>query len=226
MPRLAIIPARGGSKRIPRKNIRPFLGKPIMAYSIELALDSDLFDKTIVSTDDEEIGKVAMSYGADVPFLRSNETASDTATTADALIEVIQKLDMSYEEACCIYATAPLLTKKKLQEGYQHFKKGQFDSVFPVTRFSYPIQRALSLDSVGKLEMIQNENLNSPSQELVPAYHDCGMFYWFSPEKLENTRALIGPNSGGIVFSSLEVQDIDEETDWQMAEIKYKMLFG
>ncbi|MEN7552012.1 pseudaminic acid cytidylyltransferase [Rapidithrix thailandica] len=226
MKKLAIIPARGGSKRIPRKNIKPFLGKPILAYSIESALKSALFDEVMVSTDDEEIAGLAKSHGAEVPFLRSKKNADDYATTAEVLLEVIEQYEQQgvvFDFACCIYPTAPLLTERTLQEALDKLLKGKYDTVFPIVPFGYPVWRGLEIDCE-KVKMVWPEHLNSRSQDLPPVYHDAGQFYWLNLEKFKVSKQLFTNNSGSIVLSELQVQDIDNHTDWQIAELKYKLL--
>ncbi|WP_238749168.1 pseudaminic acid cytidylyltransferase [Neolewinella maritima] len=227
MGNLAIIPARGGSKRIPRKNIRPFLGKPILAYSIEAALQSGLFEEVIVSTDDVEIGRIGASYGAQVPFYRSAANSDDTATTFDALSEVLEHYatqGRSFDNVCCIYPTSPFVTADLLQSGLSLLEHGSFDCVFPVLRYSFPIQRAVTLDSSARMKLCSPEHLSSRSQDLVPSYHDAGMFYWFQPEPILRKQKLWTDNTGCIEVSELAAQDIDTLADWQLAEFKYKYL--
>lgn len=227
MTALAIITARGGSKRIPRKNIKPFLGKPIIAYSIETALQSGLFDEVMVSTDDEEIAEVARQYGAKVPFMRSAANSDDYAGTSDVLLEVLEtynQLGINFAIGCCIYPTAPLMTKQRLQEGYELLMRQNYDTVFPVVRFSYPIQRALQLTGAHTVSMFYPEYYNARSQDLQPAYHDAGQFYWFRTDKFQAEKKLWTANSGAIVLSETEVQDIDNLEDWELAEIKYQWL--
>lgn len=226
MNNLAIIPARGGSKRIPRKNIRDFLGKPIIAYSIDVALESGLFKEVMVSTDDEEIAEVAMKYGAKVPFMRSAENADDYATTVDVLVEVLQtyqQQEKNFENGCCIYPTAPLIRSAFLDNAYEKLINEDFSTVFPVVEFSYPIQRSLKLSEKGKVEMNWPEHLESRSQDLPKAYHDAGQFYWFNVEEILKEKKLFGKNSGTIVLPSTSVQDIDTEEDWKLAEMKAKL---
>lgn len=223
MKNLCIIPARSGSKRIPRKNIKPFLGKPIMAYSIEAALESGLFDEVMVSTDDEEFAEVARKYGAKVPFYRGAETASDYATTRDVLIEVLNRYEergVQFERMACIYSTAPFVTAHRLREAFA--KLEDFDCVYPVVRYSYPIQRCLVIKD-GILYRKWSEYENSRSQDLELTYHDAGQYYFYRVEpfcKGENLRI------NGIILNELEVQDIDTEIDWKIAEIKYKILLN
>lgn len=224
--KLAIIPARGGSKRIPRKNIKHFLGKPIIEYSIEAALQSDLFDTVMVSTDDEEIAEIAKAAGAVVPFLRSKKNADDYATTVDVILEVLYQYSTDnqiFTTACCIYPTAPFVTAQRLQTGLEMLENGQYDSVFPVLSFSFPIQRAVKINAQKRIELFQPEHLNSRSQDLETAYHDAGQFYWFKTEVIQKEKRLWTDNSGVIILDDLEAQDIDNETDWRLAELKYQL---
>ncbi|MBG6236596.1 N-acylneuraminate cytidylyltransferase [Pedobacter sp. CAN_A7] len=224
MSKLAIIPARGGSKRIPRKNIKDFLGKPIIAYSIEAAISSGIFDEVMVSTDDEEIAEIARAYGASVPFIRSIHNADDHATTIAVLKEVEleyqKRFRMSYEAICCIYPTAPLLNSQSLIEGYKLLIEKELDTVFPVTAFSYPIWRALEIQD-GRTQMIWPEHQSSRSQDFKAAYHDAGQWYWYKPRLI--TGSLFTNNTGSIVLPEEEVQDIDCLSDWVLAELKYKL---
>ena len=216
---IAIIPARGGSKRIPRKNIKDFLGKPIIAYSIEAAIQSKLFDEVMVSTDDNEIAEIAKKYGASVPFMRSVENSDDYATLADVLEEVIteyRKKEQLFEYACCILPTSPLLREKKLKEGFDLLITDKFDSVRPIVQFSYPIQRSLKYEN-GKVTFFYPENQLKRSQDLLPTYHDAGQFYWFYSDK-----GLVSENRGAILVADMEVQDIDTIKDWKIAELKYE----
>lgn len=220
---LAIIPARGGSKRIPRKNIKDFFGKPIMAYSIEAALNSGLFDEVMVSTDDHEIAEIAMSLGAKVPFYRSQINANDSATTKDVIDEVIStyaKNGNYFDSVCCIYSTAPLATKDHLIKGLDLLKKGKLKTVMPVVK-SAPIGRSLRLTADQRAEMIWPEHLNARSQDLESNYFDAGQWYWLSQEGLADT--IYNDRTGAIVLSELEVQDIDTPIDWKMAELKYQL---
>lgn len=223
MRNIAIIPARGGSKRIPRKNIKPFMGKPIMAYSIEAALKSNLFEVVMVSTDDEEIAGIARQYGAEVPFMRSEQTANDYATTNDVLKEVIRSYaerGLRFDYMCCVYATAPLVRPGDLAEAFERLKNGGYKSVYPVVEFSYPIWRCLDVSEDGTMSRHWPEYEHSRSQDLPKAYHDTGTFYWYDIKKwMENTG-----ETGAVVFPEIKVQDIDNEADWQLAELKYKLL--
>lgn len=224
--KIAIITARGGSKRIPKKNIKNFCGKPIIAYSIEAAIKSDLFDEIMVSTDDGEIAKIAESYGANVPFMRSAETSSDFATTADVIIEVLtqyQKINMNFQYACCIYPTAPFVTPEKLKVGMDLLQKKDAIEVMPVIPFSYPPQRCYIIEN-NYLKMKWKENLNKRSQDLEVLYHDCGQFYCYNIEKFLSAGGQVSEDIIPIVLNEMEVQDIDNETDWKLAETKYKLL--
>ncbi|MDR1361741.1 MAG: pseudaminic acid cytidylyltransferase [Holosporaceae bacterium] len=226
MSTIAIIPARGGSKRIPRKNIKDFLGKPIIAYSIEAALASGIFDEVMVSTDDEEIADIALGYGAAVPFFRSPERSTDMAMTAPVLIEVLteyKKLGRDFECCCCIYPCAPFISAERLREGMALLISKNVDSVLPVARFSYPPMRGLVIDN-DKLRMKFPENYNVRSQDLEPIYHDAGQFYCMKTDALLREAKVFCENTLPIELSEMEVQDIDGIDDWKMAELKYKML--
>ncbi len=222
---IAIIPARGGSKRIPRKNIKNFLNKPIISYSIMATIKSNCFDKVVVSTDDLEIKQIAEKYGAEVPFLRSEENSSDTAGTVEVVLEVLGNLKEKYEYCCCIYPTAPFIRVDLLKEGYNTIKSSNVDSVFTVGKYSYPIQRALKINN-NYLEMMQPENYEKRSQDLCATYHDAGQFYWLNIESFLKYKKIFMPKSIPITLSSLEMQDIDTEEDWKLAELKYKLLKG
>lgn len=227
MKKIAIIPARGGSKRIPRKNIKDFLGKPIIAYSIEAAIKSELFDELMVSTDDEEIASVAIKYGANIPFMRSKKNADDFATTADVLIEVLteyKKRNREFEYICCIYPTAPFVTAKKLIDSFNLMIEKGADSVIPVVKFSYPIQRAFRINDQNLLEYIWPENINTRSQDLEPAYHDAGQFYWYKVDVFKKSKNLVTAQSLPFILSEMEVQDIDDLIDWEGAEIKFQQI--
>jgi pseudaminic acid cytidylyltransferase len=227
MSKLCIIPARGGSKRIPRKNIRKFLGKPIISYTIEAALESGFFDKVMVSTDDNEIAEVSKQYGAEIPFMRSASTSDDFATTADVIAEVLTQYEnegISFEYACCCYATAPFTTSKRLAEGFDKLIAENVDSVFPISAFSYPIFRSLKKSDDGRVGMNWPENLNKRSQDFPEAFHDAGQWYWFVVDRFLKSGQLFTNNSFGLEISPLEVQDIDNEHDWHLAELKYGYL--
>ncbi len=217
---IAIIPARGGSKRIPRKNIRDFLGKPIIAYSIEAALESQLFDEVLVSTDDAEIAEIAKKYGAGI-FKRSIKNSDDFATLSDVIEEFKEGCihnKKKYETICCILATAPFVTPKIIKEGYDNLVARKADSVRPVIKFSYPIQRALKLDK-GKMSFIDSTHATTRSQDLEPAFFDAGMFYW-----MQFKSGLKGENKFAFEIPEILAQDIDTLEDWDVAEYKFKYL--
>lgn len=225
MKNIAIIPARGGSKRILRKNIKPFMNKPIIAYSIEAALQSGLFEEVMVSTDDKEIAEIARQYGAKVPFMRSAETSNDYASTADVLFEVLNKYKeqgQEFDTICCIYATAPFVTSDRLVEAYSKLDD-MIDSVFTCVAYSYPVQRSLHIVD-GKISMVYPEYISSRSQDLEPIYHDAGQFYVAKTASFVREKTFWGTNTAGLVLSELEVQDLDTQTDWELAEMKYGLL--
>ena len=223
--RIAIIPARGGSKRIPRKNIKDFLGKPIIAYSIQAALDSNLFDEVMVSTDDYEIAKIAKQFGAKVPFMRSAKNSNDFASTYDVIEEVINQYKIrgiEFDKICCIYSCAPFIGPEILIKALEKLEDKKFDSVFPVLQYSFPIQRALKRED-DKITMIVEDNLNIRSQDLEESYHDAGQFYWCKTKQLLKSKKLLTSNTGCVVISELEAQDIDTKKDWKLAELKYRL---
>ena len=226
MSSIAIITARGGSKRIPRKNIKEFLGKPIIAYSIEAALESGVFDEVMVSTDDEEIAEISKKFGAKVPFFRSEATSNDFATTADVLAEVIEKYKetgLFFDTVCCIYPTAPFITADKLKAAIESFKNSDADALVPVVRFGFPPQRGFVI-SDGSLKFQYPEYAFARSQDLEPIYHDCGQFYIFKTEAFAKEKKLVMNKTIPFIISEMEVQDIDNETDWLIAEEKYKRI--
>jgi len=226
MRRLAIITARGGSKRIPRKNIKEFCGKPILAYSIEAALKSGVFDTVMVSTDDEEIARVAKEYGAEVPFMRSADNANDFATTKDVVREVLesyQKNGQEFDRLCCIYPTAPFVTAKGLESAMELLNTPGTQGAMPVVRFSFPPQRSLIIEE-GSLRPKWPENTLKRSQDLEPMYHDAGQFYCLDVKSFLEQDTMVPAVTAPIVLSDLEVQDIDNEEDWKMAELKYSIL--
>lgn len=226
MSNLAVITARGGSKRIPRKNIKEFYGKPIIAYSIEAAIESEIFDEVMVSTDDEEIAQIARNYGATVPFMRSAFAASDTATTRDVLLEVLReykKRGKQFTYMSCLYPTAPFVTIEKLRASYEIISTHEIDLLVPVVKFSYPPQRSFKINSNNFLEYNYPEYTFSRSQDMEQWYHDAGQFYFYNVArflKKDGHLTDIMP----LAVSELEVQDIDNETDWLLAEMKYKMM--
>lgn len=222
---LAIITARGGSKRIPRKNIKEFCGKPIIAYSIEAALESGVFDEVMVSTDDEEIAEIAKAYGANVPFFRSAENANDYATTADVILEVLKQYEdqeRKFDTVCCIYPTAPFVTSEKLRQALQSLQ-GDVQTVMPVTEFSFPPLRGMHIVD-DKLKYSYPEYALKRSQDLEKMYHDCGQFYVLKVADFVQEKKLVMDNTKAIVVAQSEVQDIDTYEDWKIAEIKYQMM--
>lgn len=226
MTAIAIITARGGSKRISHKNRKEFCGKPIIEYSIEAAKQAGIFDTVMVSTDDNKIAEIAKNAGAEVPFMRSVETSNDYATTADVLMEVLEKYKergIRYENACCIYPTAPFVTGNKLRQAMDMLVNEKKDSVIPVVPFSFPPLRGMVIND-GKLEYKWQEYAMKRSQDLEEIYHDCGQFYVFRVEAFEKEKKLVTNNTAGMIISELEVQDIDNETDWELAEMKYRLL--
>ncbi|MBR1578985.1 MAG: pseudaminic acid cytidylyltransferase [Selenomonadaceae bacterium] len=228
MSNVAIIPARGGSKRIPRKNIKDFCGQPIIAYSIKAALNSGIFDEVMVSTDADEIAVVAKKFGASVPFMRSAKTSDDFATTADVLNEVISEYDKrgrTFDWFACIYPTAPFVTSDKLRAAFERLQQSDADMLMPVVRFSYPPQRALVMHD-GLLEYKWPENYPRRSQDLEPFYHDVGQFYFYRRSSFVAARSEEGTALKTIpmLMNEIEVQDIDNLSDWELAEIKFKMM--
>ncbi len=227
MKRVAIIPARGGSKRIPRKNIKPFFGQPMISYSIRAAQESGLFDSVVVSTDDEEIADVARSFGADIPFMRPPSLADDHAGTGAVVIHALEwfsKNGIEYDAACCIYATAPLLDPDRLKEGWDKLQGKRF--AFSVTSFPFPIQRALKQTADGSVDMFWPENLTKRSQDLEPAYHDAAQFYWGWTDAWLNGEIAFSPISAPVILLRTQVVDIDTPEDWEVAEVTYRVLKG
>lgn len=226
MKKLAVIPARAGSKRLPGKNIRDFAGKPMLAWSVEAALESGLFDTVMVSTDSEEIAEVARAAGASVPFLRSAETADDHAIIIDVMAEVVDRYEADgqrFDRLCCILATAPLLQPSTLRRAADLMDREDFDTVFPVVAFHYPIQRALRRDDQGRTAMFQPEHYASRSQDLEPAFHDAALFCWMTREVCVAKQSVFAGRAGSFVIDAMEAQDIDTQEDWRMAELKMQL---
>lgn len=226
MGSIAIITARGGSKRIPGKNKKDFLGKPIMCYPIEAALSSGLFEEVMVSTDDEEIAEIARKAGANVPFMRSRDTANDFATTDDVLMEVLEEYEkrgQTFDYMACIYPTAPFVTAKKLQDAFKILKDNNASGVMPVVSFSFPPGRGMAIRD-GRLTYCYPENATKRSQDLETVYHDCGQFYFYRTKEYRACRGDLKDGYVPIVIPETEVQDIDNLTDWKLAEMKYKMM--
>lgn len=225
--KLAIITARGGSKRIPRKNIKEFCQKPIICYSIEAALACAVFDEVMVSTDDAEIADIAKKAGACVPFFRSQKASGDYASTDDVIMEVLmeyEKKGRTFDSFCCIYPTAPFLTAKRLKDAMALLDRA--DSVMPVTAFSYPPQRGLIINDHGFVERQFPEYASSRSQDLPKVYHDCGQFYACRTAAFMKAGTTDVEKLLPLVLSEMEVQDIDTLEDWEMAEIKYRRFMG
>ena len=223
--KIAIIPARGGSKRIPQKNIKLFLGKPIISYSIKAAIKSKLFDEIMVSTDDNEIKEISEKLGAKVPFMRTKKNSNDYATTPEVISEVLKnylKSGKSFDYVCCIYPAAPLIRWKKILEGYELIKTENFNSVLTLAQYSTPIQRALKINNQ-KVEMILPENEYSRSQDLEKTFYDAGQFYWISQDFFLKNDKIFNENTGGILLSQLETQDIDNLEDFELAALKFKI---
>ena len=226
--RLAIIPARGGSKRIPRKNIKLFCGQPMLAYPIQAALDSGVADKVVVSTDDEEIADIALHYGAEVPLLRPAELADDHTGTTEVIRDTLQRLlasgwDISH--CACIYATTPLLSGATIRLAYEQLVSTQADYVFTAARFSFPIQRALLQSKQGGVIPFDPQSIGKRSQDLAETFHDAGQLYWGRSEAwLKASQTLFGPNTKMLVLPHHLVQDIDTPDDWHRAELLYQLL--
>lgn len=225
--KLAIIPARGGSKRIPRKNIKPFCGKPMIAWSIEAALESGCFDRIIVSTDDDEIAEVARQYGAEVPFMRPLELSDDHTGTIPVIrhaIETINSQGRAVEQACCLYATAPFIQAEDLRRGLEILQGSGGDYAFSVTSYAFPIQRAIRLTPEGRVEMFNPEHFNTRSQDLEEAYHDAGQFYWGRADGWLQGKMIFSPASLPVMLPRHRVQDIDTPEDWVRAEWLFKAM--
>ena len=225
MHNICIIPARGGSKRIERKNIKDFFGQPIITYSISVAIKSGLFDEVMVSTDDDEIASIAISCGASVPFLRSTKNSDDFATTANVIEEVLAQYQevqqKKFNYVCCIYPTAPLININHLKQGYDLIINNNYPTVFPAVEFSYPVWRGLTLNEEGISNFAWPEYKNARSQDLQPIYHDAGQWYWID---VSEGCVLSLEGAGVVKLSEMECQDIDNLSDWKLAEMKYKLL--
>ena len=220
---LCIIPARGGSKRIPRKNVKDFLGKPLIAYSIEAALNSGVFERVIVSTDDAEIADVAVKFGAEVPFMRDAALSDDYATSSDAVADAVAKLGDGYSHVCCLYATAPLITSQILREAYAEFKQSGCEFLFSATEFSFPIQRAIKLDENSAVNMFYPQFALTRSQDLERAYHDAGAFYFGKCEAWLEKKPIFAPHSRAFLLPRNLVCDIDTPEDFEFAQKLYEI---
>ena len=224
---VAIIPARGGSKRIPRKNIKVFCSKPMIAWSIEAALENDCFDQVIVSTDDQEITDVARSYGAEVLFKRPTNLADDHTGVIPVIahaVELLQNQGVNLDWVCCLFATSPFIEASDIQSGLELISKKHCDYVFSVTSFAYPIQRAIKINAKGQVEMFYPEYFNTRSQDLEESYHDAGQFYWGSPEVWRQGKPIFTSNSLPVLLPWHRVHDIDTPEDWGRAELMFKAL--
>lgn len=224
--RLAVIPARGGSKRIPQKNVKEFCGKPVIAYSIEAALKSELFDEVMVSTDSEEIATIACAYGASVPFMRSDHASDDFATSADVIEEVLAnyvEVGREFEILCCIYPTAPFVTAAELRDAAGLLDKPRVSSVVAVTDFDFPPQRGFVESKTGDLVWEHPEFALTRSQDLPSTVHDCGRFYFARTSAWKATRSFVMPGCKGYRIDPALVQDIDTPSDWEIAEMKYQV---
>lgn len=225
--RLAIIPARGGSKRIPRKNIKPFCGKPMIAWSIEAALQSACFDEVIVSTDDAEIAEVASQFGATVPFMRPAELSDDHTGTIPVIrhaIEWFNAQGKTVEQTCCLYATAPFVSAEDICRGLDVLQGSDCDYAFSVTSYAFPIQRAIRITQQGRVEMFNPEHCNTRSQDLEEAFHDAGQFYWGRAEAWREGRMIFSSSSMPVILPRHRVQDIDTAEDWVRAEWMFKAM--
>jgi N-acylneuraminate cytidylyltransferase len=225
--KLAVIPARGGSKRIPRKNIRPFGGKPMIAWSIEAALQSGCFDQVIVSTDDAEIADVARAHGATVPFMRPAELSDDHTGTIPVIrhaIEWFQRQGTAPQKVCCIYATAPFVRAEDILKGLEILDTTECEYAFSVTSYAFPIQRALRLTATGRVEMFYPEHFNTRSQDLEEAYHDAGQFYWGQSSAWLAGKPIFSPAAAPVILPRHRVQDIDTPEDWERAEWMFKAM--
>jgi N-acylneuraminate cytidylyltransferase len=228
LKKLAIIPARGGSKRIPRKNINFFHGKEMIAWSIEAALKSQCFDRIIVSTDDEEIARVASKYGVDSPFTRPPELSNDYATTTEVVahaINWVEKNEVKPDMVCCIYATAPFIQSSDIVRGLEVLNNNNCDYVFPVTSYSYPIQRAIRIAKDGSVDMFNPKEYSTRSQDLEAAFHDAGQFYWGKSDTWLKQKKVFDSGSLPIILPSYRVQDIDTQEDWDRAELMFELLY-
>jgi len=224
---ICVIPARGGSKRIPRKNIKKFNGKPIIAYSIEAALKSNCFDQVIVSTDDDEIAEVAKKYGAQVPFLRPDELSNDYAGTIPVIKHAIEWMEdnkSSVENVCCLYATAPFIQSQTISKAFQQLQESNSDYCFSVTSFVFPIQRAIKIVKKNKVSMFYSDYFNTRSQDLEEAYHDAGQFYWGKAQAFKDELPIFSEAASPYILPRYLVQDIDTTEDWIRAEAMYRVL--
>jgi N-acylneuraminate cytidylyltransferase len=222
---ICVIPARGGSKRIPRKNIRNFCGKPMIAWSIRAAMDSRCFDRIVVSTDDDEIAEVAEETGAEAPFRRSGDLADDHTPTVPVIADAIAQLHIPDQTpVCCLYATSPFVTPTDLRAGMDRLEETGAPFVLSVTTYAFPIQRAVRRDASGQVEMLDPAQMQTRSQDLEEAWHDAGQFYWGRAESWTNGRGIFEEGAHGLAIPRHRVQDIDTEEDWNRAELIMRAL--
>lgn len=221
---IAVIPARGGSKRIPNKNIREFHDKPIIGWSIEAAIEAGCFDRVIVSTDSEQISEIAKKFGAEVPFIRNQDLADDYTPTLSVISDSIQRLDCDVDYACCIYPTSPFIKIENLTKGLELIQSGKFEYVFTASSYSFPIERSFSFNKMDGLKMIFPKKEKVRSQDLQDIFHDAGQFYWGKANNWKNLTPIFSKNSLPLILPRGEVVDIDTEEDWEEAEIKFKLL--
>lgn len=221
--KLCIIPARGGSKRIPKKNIKLFLGEPIITYSIKTAISSGLFEEIMISTDDAETADIGIKMGIKVPFMRSKRNSDDYSTTFDVISEVLNNYKdkgKEFKYVCCLYPCAPLVTVDDLNSSFNKLEKNNYDSLLPIIKIGSPIERSIILDS-DKIKWLQKQYSNSRSQDLRELYNDAGQYYWLNTEKCFDKGDVLTENSGFLIIPAIKGQDIDNEDDWEVAEFKY-----
>ena len=223
MTSIAIIPARGGSKRIPRKNVRSLAGKPAIAYPIDLALKSGLFERVIVSTDDQEIASIALKFGAEIPFIRSTKLGDDFTTTVEVISDAVQKLELrSTQYVCCIYPVTPLLIEKRLEQAHELLKAGNWDYVFPACEYSTPIERSFRKNPSGKVDFLNSNYETTRTQDLEKTFYDAGQFYFGITEAWLNKVPILSGNSTFIELEKNETVDVDELADWDLVEFLLK----
>ena len=229
MKKIAIIPARGGSKRIPNKNIKDFFGKPVISYAIETAIKSNLFDEIMVSTDSEEIKKISISSGASVPFMRTKVNSTDNSTIYDVIVEVVKeysKKNINFDYGCCIFPISPLINSEILNKCYQIITNGKYHSVLPLSYTEQPIERALKLDKKNLLKLDNFDVFKKMGQDFEPSYFDTGQFCWFNIKKTINEGSIISSKTKGIILNQFEYQDVNTLDEWEMLKIKYNYMLN
>ena len=229
MKKIAIIPARGGSKRIPNKNIKDFFGKPVISYAIETAIKSNLFDEIMVSTDSEEIKKISISSGASVPFMRTKINSTDNSTIYDVIVEVVKeysKKNINFDYGCCIFPISPLINSEILNKCYQILTNGKYHSVLPLSYTEQPIERALKLDKKNLLKLDNFDVFKKMGQDFEPSYFDTGQFCWFNIKKTINEGSIISSKTKGIILNQFEYQDVNTLDEWEMLKIKYNYMLN